>query len=169
MPPKGKHPTKETRDKMSLSQQERRNREPHTKLTPRERGLQNYYKNRLRQNKYSRDWYRDHKTIYQKQWEEDKLSVVSHYSNGTMDCKKCGYSDIRALSIDHIKGDGAKHRREIGQHNLYKWLINNNYPDGYQVLCMNCQVIKRIENGENRELYKYPTNEDSLVSWFEAK
>lgn len=56
--------------------------------------------------------------------------------------------DIRALSIDHIEGGGNKHLKAIGTQAIYPWLIKNNFPEGYQVLCMCCQFIKRAKNGE---------------------
>ncbi len=62
-------------------------------------------------------------------------------------CVRCGFPDIRALSIDHIDGGGSQHRREIRRH-FYRWLIANNFPPGFQTLCMNCQFIKRHENQE---------------------
>jgi hypothetical protein len=31
---------------------------------------------------------------------------------------------------------------------FYRWLIKNNYPEGYQTLCMNDQFIKKAENKE---------------------
>ena len=80
--------------------------------------------------------------------EERGIKVISHYSNGSMKCKKCGLSKLGGLSIDHIKGGGNKHLKEIGKGNLYGWLIKNNYPKGFQVLCMSCQFIKKKENGE---------------------
>jgi hypothetical protein len=61
----------------------------------------------------------------------------------------CGISDIRCLSIDHIKGDGAKHRKKI-KTELNYWIEKNNYPEGFQILCMNCQFIKRSINNETR-------------------
>ena len=76
-----------------------------------------------------------------------KQDVLSHYS-AELKCKRCRYTDIRALTIDHIDGNGWKHRRELGACNLYSWLKRNGYPTGFQVLCMNCQFIKRIENHE---------------------
>ena len=80
-----------------------------------------------------------------------KLAVMSHYGNGQCKCVKCGFDDIRALSIDHVNGDGADHRRNNkytrGNH-MYEWLIKNNFPNGFQTLCMNCQLIKRQENKE---------------------
>jgi hypothetical protein len=42
------------------------------------------------------------------------------------------------LGIDHINGGGTKHRKEIKNFGIYKWLIDNNYPLGYRVLCHNC-------------------------------
>lgn len=88
---------------------------------------------------------------------EIKLDVIRHYSIGIMKCiglngNPCSSncSDIRCLSIDHINGGGCKHRRELGKKSIhfYRWLIRNNFPAGFTVLCMNCQFIKREENGE---------------------
>ena len=82
-----------------------------------------------------------------------KKRVIFHYSNGLMKCMnpecevKGGARDIRSLSIDHLNNGGCKHRRDIGKNGgqvFYKWLIDSNYPEGYQVLCMNCQFIKRV-------------------------
>lgn len=86
-----------------------------------------------------------------------KIKIMDHYGCGK--CVECGFDDIRALSIDHTMGGGCAHRKEIleenakikfqdrnggGGHNFYRWLKNNNFPNGYQVLCMNCQQIKKI-------------------------
>lgn len=56
-------------------------------------------------------------------------------------CNCCGLDDPRFLSIDHINGDGNLHRREIGGA-LYHWLRKNNYPEGFQTLCYNCNLAK---------------------------
>jgi len=83
---------------------------------------------------------------------EIKTEVCTHYGNGKCACVRCGFEDIRALSIDHINGCGAERRkRDLTGIQSYKKLRMNNYPDGYQTLCMNCQFIKRIENGEYRK------------------
>ncbi len=83
--------------------------------------------------------------------EQQKRLVISHYSNETMRCVKCGFSDIRALSIDHINGGGRKHAQELRKVGtiFYRWLIKNNFPEGFQVLCMNCNYIKKVENKED--------------------
>lgn len=77
-----------------------------------------------------------------------KKMIVAHYTNNKMCCSRCGFSDITALSVDHINGDGNKHRKEIESSGLHRWLIKNNMPIGFQILCMNCNFIKRIENKE---------------------
>jgi hypothetical protein len=74
--------------------------------------------------------------------ENTKKQVLAHYSSGTFQCACCGESHIEFLTIDHIKGgNGKKHKKEIGGH-FYHWLIKNNFPSGYQVLCWNCNKSK---------------------------
>jgi hypothetical protein len=77
---------------------------------------------------------------------------MTHYGNGKCACVKCGNEDIRVLTIDHINGNGAEDRRKTefkkDSRRLYAWLKRNNYPSGYQCLCMNCNWIKRYENNE---------------------
>lgn len=80
-----------------------------------------------------------------------KTLVVSNYGvEGKPQCVHCGYSDLRALCIDHIEDNGAEERRKLKDktfagRNFYKYLISNNYPEGYQTLCANCNLIKEIE------------------------
>lgn len=72
-----------------------------------------------------------------------KEIVLNHYSNNTLKCQCCGEDDYHGLTIDHINNDGTEHRKEVGTGNgLYKWLIKNNFPGGFQVLCWNCNCIK---------------------------
>jgi hypothetical protein len=78
-----------------------------------------------------------------------KREVFSHYcGNNDPKCKNCSITDLDILSIDHINGDGSKHREEIGLkgrggYPIYRWIKKNNYPDMFQVLCFNCQYKKR--------------------------
>jgi len=91
-----------------------------------------------------------------KRMKELRLRVITHYGNGECVCVQCGFSDIRALSIDHVNNDGAE-KRKIIKDNIYTWLERNNYPEGYQTLCMNCQWIKKREYEEShrRKQSKY--------------
>jgi hypothetical protein len=75
-----------------------------------------------------------------------KILVLQVYSKGTMRCKKCGFDNLNALSIDHIKGGGSRHRKKLNTSGIgfYRWLRDNKYPSGFQVLCMNCQWLKRM-------------------------
>lgn len=74
-----------------------------------------------------------------------KLKVLKHYSKGKMECECCGERIIDFLTIDHKSNDGAKHRKTIGSAHVYKWLIDNNFPEGYSVLCMNCNFGKGLK------------------------
>ena len=82
----------------------------------------------------------------------NKMKVLIHYGGNPPKCACCGFSDIRALQIDHINGGGMEHRRSIGIKNggitFYLWLIRNGFPEGFQVLCANCNWIKRSKNKE---------------------
>lgn len=66
-------------------------------------------------------------------------------------CQKCGFEDKRALQIDHINGGGSKERKEKGfggnfhKHVLKSFMANE---QKYQLLCANCNWIKRFENKE---------------------
>ena len=73
-----------------------------------------------------------------------KTKALMVYSNptGSPICNHCGEQDIDVLCIDHVDDSGAEHRRAIANHNLYFWLKACNYPQGYQVLCWNCNHRK---------------------------
>jgi hypothetical protein len=77
-----------------------------------------------------------------KRWQKLRHGVLVHYSGGQPACSCCGEKHDEFLSIDHINGDGADHRRMIGSGATYRWLTNNNFPPGFQVLCMNCNFAK---------------------------
>ena len=80
--------------------------------------------------------------------------MLSHYSNGTLKCTFCGYSNIVALSLDHVEGGGTKHKKEVCKGGFYEWIIRSNFPPGFQVLCMNCQFLKRHNRNENAHQQK---------------
>lgn len=67
-------------------------------------------------------------------------------------CIRCGFSDPRALQFDHIKGDGHTHREKVKSALVrYQRIISGQDRHIYQVLCANCNWIKRDQNGENKE------------------
>lgn len=71
-----------------------------------------------------------------------KDTIFSHYGKS---CACCGESGYGFLSIDHINGGGNKHRNEIKRRSgtsFYRWLIVNDFPEGFQTLCYNCNLAK---------------------------
>lgn len=80
-----------------------------------------------------------------------KRDVFQHYCSGDIVCARCGHTDFRVLTLDHTKSDGNEHRKLAGiasGEGTYRWLKKHDYPTGYQVLCYNCQAIKREEQYE---------------------
>lgn len=85
----------------------------------------------------------------QRQRQADREAALVKYGP---DCQCCGESIETFLTIDHIDGDGADHRKEIfgsnyknrppAGHRTYRWLRLNGYPSGFQVLCFNCNYAK---------------------------
>ena len=67
--------------------------------------------------------------------DRNRLDVIQHYGGK---CECCGEDTLEFLAIDHINNDGAEHRRKIGNMSIYLWIIQNKYPDGFRVLCHNC-------------------------------
>lgn len=73
-----------------------------------------------------------------------RLMVLEHYGGSPPRCKCCGESHYEFLAIDHIEGGGHRERKAsgaFGKH-FYRLLVKNNLPEGYQVLCHNCNNAK---------------------------
>ncbi len=64
-------------------------------------------------------------------------------------CVRCGFSDWRALQFDHVNNDGSVDRRDKNGHNQTRLarLVRAN-PERFQLLCANCNQIKRYEQQE---------------------
>jgi len=114
---------------------------------------------------YNRKYRAEHKPLFNKskikQQQKVKAKCFSLFGGK---CQWCGFDDIRALQIDHINGvpkglrstKGNPHRGGI---KLYRAIINGTYPQSdFQLLCSNCNWIKRYENNEtnhkNYQVYK---------------
>ena len=71
--------------------------------------------------------------------------VFDHYGNR---CVCCGETHWEFLTLDHTNNDGAKRRKDLnirGGYTTYRWLIRNNFPEGFQLLCMNCNFAKGMQ------------------------
>lgn len=82
---------------------------------------------------------------------QDKLREDVYAAYGGFRCNCCGETERMFLSIDHVHNDGAKERKsgiyKSGGTGFYLWLRKSGFPQGYQVLCMNCQFGKHKNGG----------------------
>jgi DNA-directed RNA polymerase subunit RPC12/RpoP len=66
-------------------------------------------------------------------------------------CGCCGETEPLFLTIDHVENDGARMRADKthgrGGTQFYQWLRINNFPRGFQVLCVNCNIGKHRNGG----------------------
>jgi len=126
--------------KKKLTEQEKKER----KLLARKKYYtKNKEKIRIRRRPYQ-------KKYMKKYFKKAKMKVFHYYSGHPAKCARCGFKDVRALQLDHIAGGGVKHIKKIKM-NHYAWVIKNKFPNNYQILCANCNWIKRFENNEVRK------------------
>ena len=107
---------------------------------------------------YRKHWKSDYGirtlTRKRKRYAELRQAVIAKLGNK---CIRCGFADFRALQIDHIDGNGYKERKRIVANapGWYRRILVD--PSGYQVLCANCNWIKRYENREGPQPIRTPT------------
>jgi hypothetical protein len=104
-----------------------------------------------------------------------KKEVFSEYSkrhsNSDVPCCNCCGENfhIDFLSIDHIDGRShlAKDERHLRANPLNVWIKNNNFPDGFQILCHNCNFTKGMRGRNNKcphEIARLEQTFDNLES-----
>jgi hypothetical protein len=73
--------------------------------------------------------------------------VIQAY--GGWRCLCCGETEHAFLSLDHIGGNGYKHQKEVRRFGgaYYVWLKQNGFPEGFRVLCHNCNQGRRMNGG----------------------
>lgn len=89
-----------------------------------------------------------------------KLEVLTHYGGTPPTCACCGETLLEFLTIDHINGGGTRERMvsvvsvDGRTYTRWKWgseiyfrLRRQGYPEGIQVLCMNCNWARRSHGG----------------------
>ncbi len=116
----------------------------------------NYEDIREKQNKKARKSYRDltpeqlaERALWQRLYREKfKVQIFEAYGNK---CACCGETEPLFLTIDHVNNDGHLARKyklhPTDTLNFYRWLVKNNYPKDFQILCMNCNFGKARNNG----------------------
>ena len=129
-----------------------------------------YQKNKEKKLQQEKDWYYKNHEYRKKQMREyyqipvnrDRRKAISKTHRirakftmfeilGSDKCVKCGYSDPRALQIDHIHGGGRKERKLRRSHiSMLKFYITRPAyaKQRLQILCANCNQVKKFENHE---------------------
>lgn len=74
---------------------------------------------------------------------ERKKAVLLHYGGR---CVCCGEDNPIFLTLDHVRNEGAAHRRgELDgkkYSHLWDWAFSHGFPDTLQLLCYNCNCAK---------------------------
>jgi hypothetical protein len=93
---------------------------------------------------YCREYYQRNKEKMISRGKERRIrirkQVLEHYGGVCACCKEGRYE---FLAIDHVNGGGnAMRKAKIHEKGFpfYIWIIKNNYPDGFRVLCHNCNM-----------------------------
>lgn len=71
-----------------------------------------------------------------------KTKILEKFGNR---CGMCGFSDRRALQIDHVNGGGNKGLNAKIGFTFYRKVIADSSGE-YQILCANCNLIKYMES-----------------------
>lgn len=112
-----------------------------------------YWANRKKVLQREKVYYRQHPEYFRNKRKElrerVRLQVLSYYGGIPPKCACCGETNIKFLTIDHVKNNGYEHRKLIGEGSLrmYLWIIKNKFPKEFQILCFNCNLGRGINKG----------------------
>jgi hypothetical protein len=100
---------------------------------------------------YHQKWYKGHPEKARSNSKKDHGNLREQVLNkfGKV-CGTCGFSDIRALQIDHVHGEGNQERKQVTNKSVFYRRVLRDSSGKYQLLCANCNWIKRHENNEVR-------------------
>ena len=98
--------------------------------------------------------------------DKQRLVILQKYSKLLSNsdipcCNCCGLnSNIQFLAIDHIAGKEEMdsepelvklgYRSKFANSALKKWIVDNNFPKGFQILCHNCNLTKSFPKNNNK-------------------
>jgi hypothetical protein len=95
--------------------------------------------NREGSNRRLREWRARNPGDSSRHLRKVRWSAIEHYSGGSPACSCCGEAHPEFLVLDHVNGGGNEERRRYGR-GLFGYLKRAGYPDGYRVLCANCNT-----------------------------
>lgn len=99
-------------------------------------------------NEKNAQWTRANRDVVNAAAARRRLEALKRYSStAEPSCACCGESILAFLTFEHINGGGSAHRRETGGGGFVSWLRRNDYPEGFEVLCMNCNLGRRVSGG----------------------
>jgi hypothetical protein len=88
-----------------------------------------------------------------------RIEIITKYSNGLMCCNQCGYSNVKALVLDHVNDDGYLFRMKNGGRPMSVFdqveraeSKGEQITERLQVLCANCNVLKEVERKLRKRL-----------------
>lgn len=99
---------------------------------------------------YARTYHAEHRdaTLHDMKQRNQRMKFAALEAYGGQRCSCCGETEVAFLTIDHIDGCTAETRKVQGLGTrFYYWLRRNGYPSGFQVLCFNCNLGRRIHGG----------------------
>lgn len=68
-------------------------------------------------------------------------------------CIRCNFEDERALQVDHVNSDGSIEYKKYSGVSFFYHVLKHLNSNRYQVLCANCNWIKRREKEECGKKY----------------
>lgn len=94
----------------------------------------------------------------------NRMKVIDHYSNGSMVCECCSENEFEMLNVDHIEGRKKwGHDHNFSSYQLIQWLIRNDFPEGFRILCYNCNVSAYRNNGTCIHQIKKQTQKSQVL------
>ena len=111
--------------------------------SPKRRAYRKLWEQTPKRKVYMRLWRKSPRwKIYRKRWmikRRAELKAELFLLLGDK-CAHCGFSDKRALQIDHINNGGCKEYKTIGSIGVLRRAVKE--PHQFQILCANCNWIK---------------------------
>ena len=98
---------------------------------------------------YKKEWKKLNRervnTRSQEYYARKRAAVFAHYGQV---CVCCGETEEMFLTVDHPNNDGNEHKKVVGSQGIYRWLVKNGFPDGFRILCYNCNSGRWRNGGE---------------------